>query len=61
VNDSTHRPGEELVLRLALRPGETLSGTVGPEDSRDGTEFSGWVELMAAIDAARSKRDEELP
>lgn len=47
----------EVVLRLTLRGGERVpTGTLAMDDGEgaaDEIEFSGWVELMAALDDLR--------
>jgi hypothetical protein len=43
----------DLTLWLVLRPGEPMTGTLRVGDHGRASEFCGWLELMAAIDAAR--------
>lgn len=52
LDDRTSDAG--VTLRLALRGGEPVSGVVVVDGVPGETEFSGWVELMAAVNAARA-------
>jgi hypothetical protein len=57
-----HGPGTVLV-RLKLEPGspeEPPSGSIEAE-GRPAEQFSGWIELMAAINAARLRDDVRSP
>jgi hypothetical protein len=48
--------GEGVVaLRLVIEPGEPLTGAIGVDGGATNTQFSGWVELMAAVNAARGR------
>jgi hypothetical protein len=42
-----------VVLRLELAPGEPLTGSITVEGEAE-TPFCGWIELMAAVNAARA-------
>ena len=50
-------PGPPAALRftLVLDPGEPLSGTLTLAETQSEVRFAGWVELMAAVNAARVK------
>ena len=45
---------DSLLLRLELeRTGEPITGRLGDEDG-ESVSFTGWLELMAAVEAARA-------
>jgi hypothetical protein len=46
--------GPPLRLTLVLEHGEPLRGVISAEDDHVAHPFAGWVELMAAINAART-------
>jgi hypothetical protein len=48
-------PGEPVTLVVRIEPGEPIAGTVRAEGEPSGHPFSGWVELMAHIIAARHR------
>jgi hypothetical protein len=57
-----HEPGTVLV-RLKLDPGgpeEPPSGSIATE-GRPAEQFNGWIELMAAVNAARLRDDVHSP
>lgn len=47
-----HGPGR-VVLRLTVDPGDPLTGSVAVQGQSE-KRFCGWIELMAAINAARA-------
>jgi hypothetical protein len=54
ADDEASPPRRTLELRIAIEPGELLSGTIViADDVRSASPFRGWIELMALIDAAR--------
>jgi hypothetical protein len=49
------QPGQgRVVVRLELEPGEPLTGSIAV-DGQPVKRFCGWIELMAAINAARRR------
>jgi hypothetical protein len=46
--------GGPVGLILVLEPGERLAGTVGHMGESEHRSFSGWVDLMGAIDWLRA-------
>jgi hypothetical protein len=60
--DSLKRGEGGVVLRVELEPGEPLTGSIaiaGQSEKR----FCGWIELMAAVNAARRRAagEDETP
>lgn len=53
-----HGPGS-VALRLTVDPGDPLAGSIAVEGQPE-KRFGGWIELMAAINAARAA-DEDRP
>jgi hypothetical protein len=53
--DPDRQAGDAVVVRLRVDPGEPLTGTAVVEGRPGETRFAGWVELMAAITAARAE------
>jgi hypothetical protein len=45
---------QPVVMRLVVEPDEPLRGTLAVNE-QDGIAFAGWIDLMAAIDAARRR------
>ncbi|HEY2052409.1 MAG TPA: hypothetical protein VGH14_00565 [Solirubrobacterales bacterium] len=57
--DSSRREPNRVVLRLEIEPGgseEPPTGSIAIE-GRPPERFSGWIELMAAVNAARVRGD----
>ena len=52
-NDTPHRPGTVEVC-LVIEPGDRPTGTITFGGECRPHPFSGWIELMAAINAARA-------
>jgi hypothetical protein len=49
-----------VVLRLELEPGEPLTGSIAV-DGQPEKRFCGWIELMAAVNAARAAGEGRSP
>jgi hypothetical protein len=49
-----------VVLRLELAPGEPLTGSI-TVDGQAEKRFCGWIELMAAVNAARAEGEGRSP
>jgi hypothetical protein len=55
------QPGQGRVgLRLELEPGEPLTGSIAV-DGQPAKRFCGWIELMAAVNAARAAGEGRSP
>jgi hypothetical protein len=52
--DAFQRRDGGVGLRLKLEPGEPLAGTIAI-DGQSEKRFCGWIELMAAVNAARRR------
>ncbi len=60
MEDSPLRRGPgRVALRLVIDPGDPLTSSIAVEDQPE-KRFGGWIELMAAINAARAV-DEDRP
>ena len=58
-HDSSQRGEGGVVLQLELEPGEPLTGLIAV-DGQSGKRFCGWIELMAAVNAARQCAVDEV-
>ena len=59
-SDGAARDG--LALRLLVEDGEPLTGRLAVEGRAEETAFSGWIELLAAVNAAwQASASERLP
>ena len=62
VAESTGSDGaasDGLAFRLLVQDGDPLSGRLAVEGRVEETTFSGWIELMAAVNAAREAAGRE--
>jgi hypothetical protein len=57
--DEAFEQRTDAVLQLSLVAGERIEGTVALSNAGAVRRFSGWVELMAAITAARAEAREQ--
>jgi hypothetical protein len=53
MDDKQEDGAVPLSIRVIVEPGDPIGGSIRLEGSEDQVAFSGWIELMAAIDNAR--------
>jgi hypothetical protein len=58
MSRNVDRPDIPLVLRLVVRSGDPVTGTLSTDAGAAACDFTGWVELMAAISDARRRHEE---